>query len=591
MPGTTRFTSDPSDGRATGSAGRRAGEPADHGAKMADRGDPGGPVRRHCDHYAGHRYDHLRNRKYGREEVDACIVGAGAAGGVLAHRLAAAGLSVVVIEAGPFWDPATDFASDELEMKRLGWQDTRLVGGSDPLQMGRNNSGRGVGGGTTHFTGVFLRFHESDFRTYSTDGVGVDWPITYRDLEPYYDQIEKEIAVSGPRYFPWGPFRGPYPYPERSPISANAQVFRHGCEALGIQSAVAPLAILAAPFDGRPPCINRGFCNQGCMPNAKFSTLIHHVPKAIALGAEVLSDCMVTQLEVNRRGEVESVIFVHDGKEHRQRARYVFLCNFVVETPRLLLQCKSTRFPDGLANSSGMVGKGIMPHSSWDVYALFDEEIRLYKGTPVMATTQAFYETDPGRGFARGYTLHAHGARPVEFAGGLAKAGVWGAELRSALEAYNFFARVTMVGEVLPSDHNRVTLADERDAYGLRRALVEFSYGENDKRLIDHAVEMSRRILEAAGGEVRYVVPDTAHLMGGCRMGSDPETSVVDADCRCHDVPNLYICSAAVFPTGGGANPTETVMALAARTADRFLQRLKAGEPAGAGVGAGTARS
>lgn len=552
--------------------------------RMSDHGAPGKPVRHHCDHYAGHRYDHLRKRKYGDETVDVCIVGAGAAGGVLAERLAKAGLSVVVIEAGPFWDPATDFASDELSMRSLGWQETRLTGGNDPIQLGHNNSGRGVGGGTVHFTGVFLRFHESDFRTYSKDGVGVDWPITYWDLEPYYAQIEREIAVSGPRYFPWGSFHGPYPYPERDPISANAQVFRRGCEALGIKSVVSPLAILSAPFDGRPPCINRGFCNQGCKPNAKFSTLIQHVPEAISYGAEVLSDCMVTQVEVGDDGLVSGVVFKHDGAEHRQKAKVVILSSFVVETPRLLLQCTSSRFPDGLANSSGMVGKCIMPHSSHDMYALFDEEIRLYKGTPVLATTQAFYETDEDRGFARGYTLHAHGARPLEFAGGLSKAGIWGEEWRDALYNYNYYGRVTLVGEVLPDEQNNVQLADETDEYGMKRAIVNFSYSPNDNALIRHAVEMGNSILQAAGGKPRYVVPDTAHLMGGCRMGDDPSNSVVNDECRAHDVPNLYICSAAVFPTSGGGNPTETVMALAARTADRLLDRFRKGEVGGRGA-------
>ncbi len=542
---------------------------------MSDHGDPGEPVKHHCDHYAGHRYDHLKRRKFGRSEVDVCIVGAGAAGGVLAQRLAEAGLDVVVIEAGPYWDPATDFASDELSMQALGWQETRIVGGSDPLKMGHNNSGRGVGGGTVHFTGVFLRFHESDFQTYSRDGVGVDWPITYDDLEPYYTAIEKEIPVSGPRFFPWGSFHGPYPYPERDRVSANAQAFRRGCEALGIRSVVTPLAILSAPFEGRPPCINRGFCNQGCKPNSKFSTLIHHIPQAIRAGAEVLSDCTVTQVETDRQGQVTGVVFYHDGQEYRQRARYVVLSSFVVETPRLLLECTSSRFPDGLANSSGMVGKCMMPHSSHDMYGLFDEEIRLYKGTPVLATTQEFYETDPARGFARGYTLHAHGSRPVEFIGGLVQSGIWGRELREILMDYNRFGRVTLVGEVLPNEQNCVTLADEKDEYGRRRAAVDFSYSANDNALIAHAVEMGNRIISAAGGTPKYVVADTAHLMGGCRMGDDPETSVVDADCKAHDVPNLYICSAAVFPTSGGGNPTETVMAVAARTADRMLERLK----------------
>lgn len=535
----------------------------------------GEPVKHHVDHYHGHRYDHLDKRKY-KEDADICIVGAGAAGGVLAYELSKVGLKVVVIEAGPFWDPQTDFASDELSMTHLGWQDTRIVSGTNPLQMGHNNSGRGVGGGTTHFTGVFLRLHESDFRTKTEDGVGEDWPITYQDLSPYYNKIEKEIAVSGPKEFPWGAFHGPYPYPEREPISANAEVFRIGCEKLGIRSVVAPLAINSAPFDGRPPCINRGFCNQGCMPNAKFSTLIHHIPKAIQNGAEVISDSMVTQVLADKEGLVTGVTFVHDGQTYEQKARIVILSNFVVETPRLLLNSSNAQFPEGLANSSGWVGKSIMVHSSNDVYGKFPEEIRLYKGTPVLATTQDFYETDRSRGFARGYTLHAHGSRPVEMAKGISKSGkLWGSSLRKAMLDYNFYGRVTLVGEVLPNPENCVVLSEEKDEYGMPIPHISFSYGDNDNRLIAHAVSKMKEIIQAAGGTPEFVTDDTAHLMGGCRMGNNPKTSVTNPFGQTHDIPNLFICSASLFVTSGGGNPTNTVMALAARTADYIIDQMK----------------
>ncbi|GIP40291.1 glucose dehydrogenase [Paenibacillus sp. J31TS4] len=517
-------------------------------------------------------------RKFGNEEVDAVIVGAGAAGGVLAKELSEAGMRVVLLDAGPSRDPQRDFASDELAMQSLGWEETRIVDGQNPLQMGHNNSGRGLGGGTTHFTGVFLRFHESDFRTKTLDGVGEDWPITYEDLAPYYDRNEKELAVSGPRHFPWGSFHGPYPYPERDPLSPNAYMFRQGCEQLGIPSAVAPLAILSAPFEGRPPCINRGFCNQGCMPNAKFSTLIVHIPKAVKAGAEVLPDCMVTEILMGRDGRAKGVAFVHNGQTYRQRAKLVILSAFVVETPRLLLNSANNQFPNGLANGSGWVGKGIMPHSSHDVYARFLEEIRLYKGTPVLATTQHYYASDPGRGFARGYSLHAHGARPLSFTKGIAGSlggPVWGRRLREAALDYNFYGRITMVGEVLSQETNRVTLSDEKDALGLPRAKVTFSYGDNDQKLIRHAVDSMKAILRAAGGTPEYVVPDTAHLMGGCRMGTNPSNSVTNSFGQTHEIPNLYICDASLFVTSSGANPTNTVMALALRTADHLVERAK----------------
>ncbi|GED30449.1 glucose dehydrogenase [Brevibacillus centrosporus] len=535
-------------------------------------------VMHHSDHYDGYRSSSLDNRKYG-EECDVCIVGAGAAGGVLAHELAKAGLRVVVIEAGPFWDPQSDFASDELSMRRLAWQETRLVTGKDPLRLGHNNSGRGVGGGTVHFTGVFLRFHESDFKTKSVDGVGEDWPITYQDLAPYYDKIEREIAVSGPSYFPWGAFQGPYPYPVREPISANSQLFREACEKLGYESVVAPLAILSAPFDGRPPCINRGFCNQGCMPNAKYSGLVHHIPKAIAEGAEVLSDCMVTEI-LMAGDRVSGVLFNHDGLTHRQMARVVILAGFVIETPRLLLNSATSRFPNGLANSSGWVGKAIMPHSSHDVYGRLPEEVRLYKGTPVLALTQHFYETDRDRGFARGYTLNAHGARPVGMAGAIAAeredgSFLWGKQLRETMLDYNMYARVTLVGEVLPHPGNAVTLSGEKDEYGMPIPKVTFSYQENDRLLYQHAIGQMKQIVEAMGGTPEHVVSDTAHLMGGCRMGNDPASSVVNEFGQAHDISNLFIAGASTFVTSGASNPTNTVMALAARTADKLIEAMK----------------
>ena len=527
----------------------------------------------------GYRSSQLEKRKFADKEVDVCIVGLGAAGGVLAYELSRAGLDVVAIEAGPFWNPASDFASDELHAHSLNWNDTRITSGQDPLKFGHNNSGRGVGGGTVHFTGVFYRFHESDFKLKSYYGVAEDWPIDYWDLAPYYTKIEDQVKVSGPKYFPWGAFNGPYPYPERDPISANAQTFRQGCDALGIKSTVAPLAILAAPYDGRPPCINRGFCNQGCLPNAKFSTLIQHVPQAIKFGAEILTDCMVTKILVGKNGNVTGVEFNHDGKYYRQKAKVVIVSGFVIETPRLLLNSACPQHPNGLANSSGMVGKCIMPHSGHDVFAKFNDEIRLYKGTPVLACTQDFYETDESRGFVKGYTLNAHGNRPMGMAKNLAvEAGYWGRELREIMADFNFYAQITVVGEVLPNSANHLFLSNEKDEYGLPRASITFSYGENDNKLIAHAVKKCNEILEAAGGKPAFVIPDTGHLMGGCRMGNDPNSSVVNGFCQSHDIPNLFICDASAFVTSGGANPTETVMAIAARTADYLIDLMGKGK-------------
>lgn len=282
----------------------------------------------------------------------------------------------------------------------------------------------------------------------------------------------------------------------------------------------------------------------------------------------------------------KGVSFVHNGRLYEQKAKVVIVSAYVVETPRLLLNSANAQFPDGLANSSGLVGKSIMVHSSQDVYAKFNDEIRLYKGTPVLATTEDFYRTNPRNDFVRGYTLHSYGARPVEFASGISKAiggPIWGERFRETLLDYNYYGRVTLVGEVLPDLANRVTLADEKDEYGLPRAKVTFSYGDNDKKLIDHAVGSMSAILEAAGGKVEYVIPDTAHMMGGCRMGNDPGSSVVNSYGQTHDIPNLFLCDASIFVTSGAGNPTNTVMI--AGTPNGGLYQGKSEEAGNVGVG------
>ncbi|HLO03857.1 MAG TPA: GMC family oxidoreductase [Symbiobacteriaceae bacterium] len=504
---------------------------------------------------------------------DVVIVGAGAAGGVAAARLAAAGLSVVVLEAGPHWNPQKDWASDERATANQAWRETRLTAGKNPLKLAKNNSGRGVGGGTVHFNGVCLRLTESDFRMRTQDGVGVDWPIEYADLAPYYDLIERETAACGPREWPWAPKRPPYPYPPRDPLSGPAQLFQQGCERLGMNAVPAPLFILSAPFEGRPACINRGFCVQGCTVNAKFSTLITYIPRAIKAGAEVRAECQVTGIEVGEDGRVTGVTYLHEGETCRQEAAVVLLAAFAIETPRLLLLSTSALFPHGLANGSGMVGKRLLTHLSHDVWARFDREVLPYKGTPVLATSLDCYATNPQHDWVRGFSLHAHGFRPVEFVKGIAaKHGIWGQPLQELLRDYNFYTKVTMVGEVLPSDENRVTLSTELDRFGLPAPLITFSYGENEHRMGQGALQKMRAIMGAAGGQVLFEGADTAHLMGGCVMGDNPATSVVDSFGQAHEVPNLFITGAAIFPTAGAANPTLTVMALAARTADRIIE-------------------
>ena len=231
------------------------------------------------------------------DEIDLVIVGCGAGGSVLLQRLARAGWRVAALDAGPFWDPDADWVSDEAGSHRLYWTDPRVISGSDPVPMGSNNSGRGVGGSMVHYAGYTPRFHPSDFATLARDGVGADWPLTYPELRPYYEQIEQELPVAGERW-PWG---DPHRYPYRPhPVGGNGEIFLRGARALGIETRVGPVAIANGRFGNRPHCIYRGFCLQGCKVNAKASPLITHVPDALAHGAEVRADAMVTRIAIDR---------------------------------------------------------------------------------------------------------------------------------------------------------------------------------------------------------------------------------------------------------------------------------------------------
>ena len=520
-----------------------------------------------------------------RHPVDVLVVGAGAAGGVLSKELAEAGFKVVVLEAGPHWVPERDFVSDEKGAQQLYWTDPRVTAGNDPIELGANVTGKGVGGSTVHYSMVALRMHESDFVVKSLDGVGQDWPIQYEDLEPYYDRVEKELGISGPVTWPWGPKRrGPYPYREH-PFNAVAELFIRGCDKLDIGWAPAPLATISAPKGDRPPCVYRGWCIYGCSTNAKSSTLVTYIPKAVRAGAEIRANCMATRVNLGSDGRAQSITYIRtteDGQqiEEEQAAQLIILSCYSIETPRLLLNSAQAGFPDGLANSSGLVGKGLMVHSSHIAYGRFSELVYQYKSPPTLALTQDFYETDPKNNYVRGFTIEPIGPFPQVFARqAMANLGLWGEELREFMFDYNHYAGLGLVGECLLDDRNQVTLdPEDKDQYGLPVARVTFAWGENDRKLIEAGIQKQREILEAAGAEVTWTADDTAHLMGSCRMGGDPKTSVVDPWCRSWDIPNLFICDGSVFVSSSAANPSLTIQAIATRTSAYIIDRSRTGD-------------
>lgn len=511
------------------------------------------------------------------ETVDVCIVGVGACGGLMAKELAEAGLSVVGLDAGPRYDPKTDFENDEAEMLKLLWSGPRVTSGQDPIHPW---SGTGVGGGTLVWCGVTPRFHLNDFRTASVDGVGVDWPLTYQDLTPYYDRVERDFGVSGQAgENPWEAPRGSFPMPPL-PFSRQAQVLAQGVKKLGGHPLHGPLAIASVPYLGREACNYCGFCMQGCRSTAKSTTLFTHVPMAEAQGARILSDAFAFRVEYDAsRNRVAGVsYFDAAGKIHQVKARIVVLAAHAFETPRLLLLSANNTFPHGLANSSGLVGRNFMAHSTSTVTGLFHDPLNGFKG-PVMGDllVQDWYETDGQRGFARGYTLEKFVPGPFFYASNMGN--LWGRELKEMLRYYSYAGGYWVLGEGLPNDDNSLTLDPEvKDGRGLPVAHLKHSWLDNDRHLIRHGIQKATEALEAAGAwRVQAGPVSSAHPMGTVRMGKDPQKSVVNSYGQSHDIPNLFVTDTSVFPTGGGANVTLTAMAISLRAAGYLIEQARAG--------------
>jgi choline dehydrogenase-like flavoprotein len=515
-----------------------------------------------------HRLRRDMRRFANSDEVDLVVVGCGAGGSTLLQRLARRGWRVVGLDAGPFWDPDADWVSDEAGSHQLYWTEPRVISGADPVPLGSNNSGRGVGGSMVHYAGYTPRFHPSDFGTLTNDGVGADWPISYADLQPYYTDIEAELPVAG-EHWPWG---DPHSYPHRPHrVSGNGEVFLRGARKVGITAKVGPVAITNGRFGNRPHCIYRGFCLQGCKVNAKASPLITHIPDALAHGAEVRADAMVTGIGVDERtGKATGVHYIHSGVPHFQRAALVAVAGYSIETPRLLLNSVSRRFPDGLCNDFDQVGRYLMVQGAPQTAGRFDAEVRMYKAPPPEVSSEHFYETDPTKPYQRGFSIQNVSPLPITWAEHVAAQGHWGQSLRAYMSDYVHWSCLGALCEFLPQPENRITLDEEKDARGLPVAHFAYSQCENDNQLMQAAQGVMEQILQAAGADEVITIKRYAHLVGGARMSADERHGVVDGACRSFAVPNLYITDGSVLPTQGSANPALTIMAVAARAADHM---------------------
>jgi len=541
----------------------------------------------------------------GRDRPDFVIVGAGAAGGVVAKELAEAGFRVLVLEQGPRLETG-DFRHDEI------WSRTRHALTNDHrLQPNTRRAseseiatviptvsyGRMVGGGTVHFTANYWRFREVDFvertRTGGVAGAALeDWPISYADLEPYYTKAEWELGVSGLAGAALNepPRSKPYPLPPL-PIKPAGVLMERAAKKLGWTAAPAPLAILSQPYHGRAACTQCGFCEYfGCEMGAKSSTLVTVIPAAERTGrCEIRPGSYVRTIEVDRRGRVSGVVYFDSRrKEHFQPARAVVVCANGAETPRLLLMSKSKLFPEGLANSSGLVGKHLMYNGGAFTGGLFEHEINGYRGVHVSRVVHDFYQLDPSLGIVGGGGIDTRfDFPPIEFAlTGLPEDGPrWGAEFKQALRAcFNRSMYALAHTTSLPVESNSISLdPDLEDAWGLPAIRVTFREHENDMRLYKFFQDRTLELLNAAGAVRTWTFPlDTyypaVHLLGTCRMGNRPDRSVVDRSHRAHDVPNLFLVDGSSFVTGGRGQPTGTIQALAFRAADEMTRLAKSGE-------------
>jgi choline dehydrogenase-like flavoprotein len=508
--------------------------------------------------------------------VDVVIVGAGACGSLVARELAVAGFSVTVLEAGKRFDPARDLPNTEANASKIMWTEPRVFAGRDGVVP---KMGVGVGGGTLPWLGVMPRFARSDFRTYSTEGVGADWPIGYDDLRDHYAKVERELGVAG-ECGPYAPESYELPMPPHR-MSWHAQLLARGARALGAHPFAPPIAINSTPYDGRPACIYCGWCASGCPTGAKATTVDTHLAKAEKLGARVISEAFAHRIHYDAAGGRVTGIGYFDGtgREQEVRARLVVLTAHAVETPRLLLLSANGTFPQGLANSSGLVGKGLMSHPTWQVFGTFDERVNAFKGMQMgHVMVQDYHASDPKRGCARGFILLSYMMTPVTYAN---LAGpIFGMELKDFLYDYAHTAAWWAHAEGLPCDDNAVILDPEvKDARGLPVARVTYEWTANDRALAGVARDKAVEMMRASGArKVRVGLNYGAHAMGTCRMGSDPRTSVVNSFGQAHDVRNLFVCDTSVFLTSAGVNPTLTAMALASRSAEYIRASARRGE-------------
>jgi choline dehydrogenase-like flavoprotein len=503
------------------------------------------------------------------------IIGSGAGGGTLAHELCVKGAKVVLLEAGARQSPASYINDEWKSFGQLAWLDKRTTSGS--WRVAEDFAGlpawicKTVGGTTTHWAGASLRFQDHEFKTKTVYGhiKGanlLDWPLTLTELEPYYTRAEDKLGVTRTHGIPG------------LPGNNNFKVMYAGAKKLGYEDVhTGRMAINSQPRDGRGRCLQIGFCFQGCKSGAKWSTLYSEIPKAEATGnLDLRPQSHVTRIEHNEAGKASGVVYMdQDGKEQRQKARIVCVAGNAIETPRLLLSA-SSKFPDGLANSSGQVGRNYMRHMTGSVYATFKNPVHMYRGTTMAGYIGDEGGHNPKRGFAGGCEMETL-ALGLPFYAAFLDPGAWGAEFASFIDNYTHTAGMWLVGEDMPRESNRVTLNREvKDQYGNPVPNVHFDDHDNDIAMRNHAFKQGEAVYKAAGAIKTFRTPPypSTHNLGTARMSANPRDGVCNKWGQTHDIGNLFISDGSQFTTGGAENPTLTIVTLAIRQAEYIAQQM-----------------
>ncbi|MFB9148203.1 GMC family oxidoreductase [Roseovarius ramblicola] len=507
------------------------------------------------------------------------VIGTGAGGGVLSNELAQRGVSVVALEAGGRYLPE-DYVNDEWEsFGQLAWLDPRTTSGD--WRVARDFSGlpawivKAVGGTTTHWAGASLRFQDHEWKAATNYGPVqganlADWPIDGAEMAPWYDKAEKKLGVTRTNDMPG------------LPGCNNYKVFEAGAKKLGYEQVhTGRMAINSEEYDGRMACQQTGFCFQGCKWGAKWSAAYTDIPRGEATGnLEVREKAHVARILHDDQGRATGVeYFDADGNLQMQKARAVCVAGNSFESPRLLLNSASSMFPDGLANSSGQVGRNYMRHLTGSVYGIFDKPVKMWRGTTMAGIVQDEARHDPARGFVGGYELETL-SLGLPFMAAFLDPGAWGREFTTALDSYENMAGMWIVGEDMPQETNRVTLNHEvKDQHGLPVANVHYTDHPNDIAMRTHAYERGAAIYDAVGATRTMPTPPypSTHNLGTNRMSENPRDGVVNKWGQTHDVPNLFVSDGSQFTTGAAENPTLTIVALAIRQADHIAGELSRG--------------